>query len=213
MNALTAQLPLVLQQSPIIAIIRGGAADRVLPVCEALVENGVRCLEVTTNTPEWQEAVAALSRRDDLLVGVGTVLTVEHVQQSADAGAQFLVSPDTNLLVGEAGIAAGMGWYPGALTPTEIVTAYRAGATAVKVFPASAMGGPSYLKNVLAPLDYIPLVPTGGVDLDMIPAYLDAGAVAVGLGSPLLGDALTTGSLDDLAVRARRAVEAVASRG
>ncbi|MFD1713369.1 bifunctional 4-hydroxy-2-oxoglutarate aldolase/2-dehydro-3-deoxy-phosphogluconate aldolase [Amnibacterium flavum] len=209
----SALLPTVLQESPIIAILRGGREDRVIPVAETLIENGVRCLEITTNTPGWQDAITALASRPEVLVGVGTVLTVEHVEQAKAAGAEFLVSPDTNLLVGEAGIAAGMGWYPGALTPTEIVTAYRAGATAVKVFPASAMGGPSYLKNVLAPLDYIPLVPTGGVDLDMIADYLAAGAVAVGLGSPLIGDALTGGSLDALAARARRAVEAVSDRG
>ena len=207
------ELPEILRQSRIIAIVRGGSADRVLPVCETLVENGVRCLEVTTNTPGWAEAVAALAARDDLLVGVGTVLTAEHVDEAKAAGAQFLVSPDTNVEVGRAGLVAGMGWYPGALTPTEIVAAHRAGATAVKVFPASAVGGPAYLKNVLAPLPHIPLIPTGGVDLDMIPDYLSAGAVALGIGSPLIGDALRGGSLDELAARATRAAEAVSERG
>ena len=209
----TSHLPDLLLQSRIIAIVRGGSADRVLPVCETLVENGVRCLEVTTNTPGWADAVARLSAREDLLVGVGTVMTAEHVAQAKDAGASFLVSPDTSLAVGEAALAAGMGWYAGALTPTEIVAAHRAGATAVKVFPASAVGGPAYLKNVLAPLPDIPLIPTGGVDLDMIPDYLAAGAVALGIGSPLLGDALKGGSLDELADRARRAAEAVSAGG
>ncbi|WP_210505513.1 bifunctional 4-hydroxy-2-oxoglutarate aldolase/2-dehydro-3-deoxy-phosphogluconate aldolase [Naasia sp. SYSU D00057] len=209
----TSELPDLLLRSRILAIVRGGSADRVLPVCETLVENGVRCLEVTTNTPGWADAVARLSAREDLLVGVGTVMTVEHVAQAKDAGASFLVSPDTSLAVGDAGREAGMGWYPGALTPTEIVAAHRAGATAVKVFPASAVGGPAYLKNVLAPLPDIPLIPTGGVDLDMIPDYLAAGAVALGIGSPLLGDALKGGSLGELAVRARRAAEAVSAGG
>jgi 2-dehydro-3-deoxyphosphogluconate aldolase/(4S)-4-hydroxy-2-oxoglutarate aldolase len=208
----SAAVPAALHESPIIAIVRGGAPERVIPVCEMLAANGVRFLEITTNTAGWQDAVAALSSRDGLFVGVGTVLTRAHVRQAADAGARFLVSPDTDPAVGEAGLAAGMDWYPGALTPTEIVAAHRAGATAVKVFPVSALGGPAYVRNVLAPLDHIPLVPTGGVDIAMIPAYLDAGAVAVGLGSPLLGDALTGGSLDDLAARTRAAVAAVASR-
>lgn len=192
-----------------VAIVRGGNAEHVMPACETLIRAGVVCLEVTTNTPGWAEVVSELSSREGVLAGVGTVLTPEHVAQAAETGGRFVVAPDTSLPVGEAARDAGLGWYPGALSATEIVTAWRAGATAVKVFPAGSVGGASYLKAVRAPLDDIPLMPTGGIGIDDAAGYLAAGAVAIGIGSPLIGDALRGGSLDALAERAERLVAAV----
>lgn len=199
-------LPASLATSPVIAIVRGGSPEHLLPVCESLLDAGIVHLEITTNTAGWEEAIRALSTRDGAVIGSGTVLTAEHVERTAAAGGTFVVSPNTSAEVGAAAAAAGLGWYPGAFTPTEIVTAWNLGATAVKLFPARAAGGASYISDVRAPLDDVAIVPTGGIALDDIAAYRAAGAVAVGLGSPLLGDALTGGSLDALAERARTAL-------
>lgn len=204
-------LPALVRTSRIVAIVRGGAPENTLPACETLIRSGIACLEVTTNTPGWQATIASLAARDDVLVGAGTVRTAAQAEAASDAGASFVVAPDTNPAVAQAARARGMGWYPGALTPTEIAAAWDAGATAVKVFPASAVGGPSYLKAVRAPLDDVVLMPTGGVGLADARSYIDAGAVALGLGSPLIGDALDGGSLDELAARARAFAEAVAT--
>lgn len=200
-----------LLQRRVVAILRGRDGARVPEAIATLVRAGVTVLEVTTTTPGAFDAVAAARERygDEVEVGVGTVRTVAHVRAAAAAGAQFLVSPGTSAAVAEAAHAAGLRWYPGAFTATEVETAWELGAAAVKLFPAS-LGGPRYLRELRAPLDDVPLVPTGGVALDQIGAYLDAGAIAVGLGSPLLGDALAGGPLHALAERA--AVAAAAGR-
>jgi 2-dehydro-3-deoxyphosphogluconate aldolase/(4S)-4-hydroxy-2-oxoglutarate aldolase len=143
---------------------------------------------------------------------MGTVLTADEVDRAVDAGARFVVSPSVVPEVIEAAQRHGIASYPGALTPTEIHTAWRAGATAVKLFPAGTLG-PSYLTAVRAPLPDVPLVPTGGVDVEAVGAWLDAGAVAVGLGGPLIGDALKPGGdLDALAERARAVCAAAGAR-
>jgi 2-dehydro-3-deoxyphosphogluconate aldolase/(4S)-4-hydroxy-2-oxoglutarate aldolase len=143
---------------------------------------------------------------------MGTVLTAEEVDRAVDAGAQFVVSPSVVPEVIEAAARHGIASYPGAFTPTEIHTAWTAGASAVKLFPGGALG-PSYLKAVRAPLPDIPLIPTGGVDVSTVGDWLDAGAVAVGLGGPLIGDALRPGGdLDALAERARAVCAAVGAR-
>lgn len=202
-------IPSSLAASPVIAIVRGGAGEHLLPVCEALLDRGIVHLEITTNTPGWEGAVADLAARESAVIGVGTVLTPEHVARAAGAGASFVVAPNTDARVGEAAAAAGLGWYPGAFSPTEIALAWQLGATAVKVFPAAQAGGPAFIAAVRAPLPHILLVPTGGVGADDARAYLQRGAVAVGLGSPLLGDALEGGSIDELRRRADAVLEAV----
>jgi 2-dehydro-3-deoxyphosphogluconate aldolase/(4S)-4-hydroxy-2-oxoglutarate aldolase len=134
---------------------------------------------------------------------------VADAELAVAAGAGYLVAPDLRPEVVGWAVGRGLPVVPGALTPTEVAAAWGAGATAVKVFPVSAVGGAAYVRAVRAPLPEVPLVPTGGVGVDDIGAYLDAGAVAVGLGSPLLGDAGDPGGdLAALADRARRAVAA-----
>jgi 2-dehydro-3-deoxyphosphogluconate aldolase/(4S)-4-hydroxy-2-oxoglutarate aldolase len=134
------------------------------------------------------------------------------VDRAADAGARFVVSPSVDVAVIEAAARHGIASYPGALTPTEISTAWSAGATAVKLFPAGALG-PSYLTAVRAPLPDVPLIPTGGIALEEAGTWLAAGAVAVGVGSPLIGDALATGGdLDALAQRAQAVCAAVGAQ-
>lgn len=196
-----------LLRTGVVAILRSGDGAHLAVTIDALVAAGVTCLEITTNTPGAFAAVTATRARygDTVEVGVGTVRTAEQVRGAVDAGAQFVVSPGTSTAVGEAAHAAGLPWYPGAFTATEAETAWALGAAAVKLFPAS-LGGPRYLRELRAPLDDVPFVPTGGVALDQIAAFREAGAVAVGLGSPLLGDALRGGPLDALAERAATAL-------
>jgi len=203
----------VLQQTGLVAILRGRSGDRLAAACEILVESGVRCLEITMNTPGALAVVRRLTEKADpgIEVGVGTVRRADEVDAAADAGATFVVAPNTSPAVGERAGELSLGWFPGALSPTEIAAAWDLGATAVKLFPAGSAGGPRYLREVRAPLDDVLLVPTGGVGVDDIPGYLEAGAVAVGMGGPLVGRALEDDEdLCDLGQRARAALDAVA---
>jgi 2-dehydro-3-deoxyphosphogluconate aldolase / (4S)-4-hydroxy-2-oxoglutarate aldolase len=194
----------------IVAILRADNADRAEAVVDVLVEAGVRSLELTLTTRGALEVVERLAARvpSDVEVGVGTVLTAQEVERSVDAGATFVVSPSVDREVIAAALRRGVASYPGAFTPTEIVEAWRAGASAVKLFPAGSLG-PGYLKAVRGPLPDIPVVPTGGVGTDDIGPWLAAGALAVGMGGPLIGDALSAdGDLRALAERATAAVAA-----
>jgi 2-dehydro-3-deoxyphosphogluconate aldolase/(4S)-4-hydroxy-2-oxoglutarate aldolase len=196
---------------PVVAILRAAGAGRFLEVGRVLYEAGVRGIEVTLTSEGALEAFGRLREElpGDALLGVGTVRSVADAELAVEAGAGYLVAPDFRPEVVGWAVERGLPVVPGALTPTEVAAAWAAGATAVKVFPVSAVGGPAYLKAVRAPLPEVPLVPTGGVGIDDIGAYLDAGAVAVGLGSPLLGDAGDPdGDPVALADRARRAVAA-----
>jgi 2-dehydro-3-deoxyphosphogluconate aldolase/(4S)-4-hydroxy-2-oxoglutarate aldolase len=196
---------------PLVAILRASDAGRFLDVGRVLYEAGVRGIEVTLTSEGALEAFGRLREElpGDALLGVGTVRSVADAELAAAAGAGYLVAPDLRPEVVGWAVERGLPVVPGALTPTEVAAAWAAGATAVKVFPVSAVGGPAYVKAVRAPLPEEPLVPTGGVGIDDIGAYLDAGAAAVGLGSPLLGDAGDPdGDLAALADRARRAVAA-----
>src|SRR3954454_24641862 len=198
----------------VIAILRAEDASRAEAVVEGLLEDGIRSLELTLTTKGALDVVeppgAAVPDGTDL--GMGTVLTADDVDRAVDAGARFVVSPSVAPPVIEAAARHGIGSYPGAFTPTEIHAAWTGGASAVKLFPAGALG-PGYLAAVRAPLPDIPLVPTGGVAVESVGAWLDAGAAAVALGSPLLGDALAPdGDLDGLAERARAVCAAVEAR-
>jgi 2-dehydro-3-deoxyphosphogluconate aldolase / (4S)-4-hydroxy-2-oxoglutarate aldolase len=196
---------------PLVAILRAAGAGRFLEVGRVLYEAGVRGIEVTLTSEGALEAFGRLREElpGDALLGVGTVRSVADAELAVAAGAGYLVAPDLRPEVVGWAVERGLPVVPGALTPTEVAAAWAAGATAVKVFPVSAVGGPAYVKAVRAPLPEVPLVPTGGVGIDDIGAYLDAGAAAVGLGSPLFGDAGDPdGDLAALVDRARRAVAA-----
>jgi 2-dehydro-3-deoxyphosphogluconate aldolase / (4S)-4-hydroxy-2-oxoglutarate aldolase len=200
---------------PVVAILRAADAGRFLEVGRVLYEEGVRAIEVTLTSEGALEAFGRLRGElpGDALLGVGTVRSMGDAERALGAGATYLVAPDFRGEVVAFAAGRGLPVVPGALTPTEVVAAWGAGATAVKVFPVSAVGGVAYVKAVRAPLPEVPLVPTGGVGIDDIGAYLDAGAVAVGVGSPLVGDAgAPGGDLRGLAERARRAVAAAGRR-
>lgn len=203
---------------PAVAILRADDAGRFGEICDVLVEAGLRAVEFTFTTAGVLDAISAYAARKpaDVVLGAGTVTTVADAERAVAAGATYLVAPTVDLDVIGWAVRNEVPILPGALTPTEILTAARAGSTAVKLFPAN-LGGPSYLKAVRGPLPDVPLVPTGGIDVSNARAYLDAGARAVGVGSPLQGDAAEPGGdLDALAERARTLVAgvspAVASR-
>lgn len=204
-----AELRACLKRERLVAIVRGPDPSYLLPCLRTLADNGVRLAEVSLTTPGAldliHDAVAELG--DQLTIGTGTVLTEEDARRSHAAGAEFLVTP----AAWERGDAARPPSVPvltGALTPTEVWSAHQRGAAAVKLFPAS-LGGPTYVRALRDPFPQVPLMPVGGVDLTAAAEHLDAGALAVGVGSPLLGDAVTGGRLSDLAKRTRRFCEAV----
>lgn len=202
-------------ECPVIAILRASTAERFGVVADVLIEEGVRAVEFTMNTPGVERALAEYAARkpDDAVLGAGTVTTVTQARIAVEAGATFLVSPDVCPEVIEEASRLRVPIVAGALTPTEILGAWRAGAAMVKVFPASTMGV-SYLKAVRGPLPDIPLVPTGGVDLENAAAYVEAGATALGVGGPLVGRACEPdGDLAELAPRARRMVEVLRAVG
>lgn len=199
-----------LAESGVVAILRGSTDRHLQDVSRTLGEAGVTCLELTLTTPGAVDALARVRAElsSDVALGMGSVINAGQAAACLDAGADFLVSPGVCPEVAVYALERGVACYPGALTPTELIDAWGLGAPAVKLFPASS-GGVRYLKDVRAPLPQIPLVPTGGVALDQIADYIAAGAAAVGLGGPLVGDALDGGSLSALAERARAALQAV----
>jgi 2-dehydro-3-deoxyphosphogluconate aldolase/(4S)-4-hydroxy-2-oxoglutarate aldolase len=179
---------------------------------EALLAGGVSVVEVTLNTPGALDMLTALAKHfgDRMAIGAGTVMSPEEVRQALDAGARFIVSPHTDPAVIEAARSAGAPAAPGAFTPTEIVRAWQAGASVVKVFPVGSVG-PRYLRDVLAPLTQIPLLPTGGVTLENAAEFIRAGARGLGLGSDLVAPkAVAARDFASITERAGRFVEEVA---
>ncbi|MFE6593981.1 bifunctional 4-hydroxy-2-oxoglutarate aldolase/2-dehydro-3-deoxy-phosphogluconate aldolase [Streptomyces sp. NPDC057781] len=193
-----------LSRDRLAAIVRGRSADAALRTVLTLVEEGIGLVEVSLNTDDACGVITRAARAvgEDAFVGAGTVVTRDDLLRAQDAGATWVVTPTG----GDAVAAAAQRGLPvlaGALTPTEAAAAMGAGATAVKLFPAS-LGGPAYLRALKDPFPDLLLVPVGGVDADLAPDYFAAGALAVGVGSPLVGDAAHGGDLDGLRVRARR---------
>lgn len=174
---------------PIVGILRGFPLDLTRAIAEQSAAAGLVALEVTMNTPGAAEQIANLvaDLGDGICVGAGTVTNLAEFQAARDAGAGFIVTPNLDLEVLAQCRAAGLPAFPGAMTPSEIVTAWNHGATMVKLFPAGPLG-PGYLKAIKAPLDRIPLLPTGGISLENAPGFLAAGAAGFGIGSPLFAD-------------------------
>jgi 2-dehydro-3-deoxyphosphogluconate aldolase/(4S)-4-hydroxy-2-oxoglutarate aldolase len=194
----------------VVAIGRGLPAERIERIAEGLVAGGIRAFEITLNSPDAFGAIAALADRwgERLLVGAGTVLDVDEASQAVDAGARFIVSPHTEPALIEWAGTRGLAVFPGAFSPTEILTAWRAGATAVKLFPAS-VAGPAFVREFRGPFRDIPLIATGGMTIESAPAFLGAGAIAVGIGSWLTGD----GEPEGIAERAARLIRTLAGAG
>lgn len=204
-------IPPGLASAGVVAIGRHVAAEAVPAVADALVAGGVHAFELTLNEPQADafraiEVAARIGSDIGLEVGAGTVLSIEAGRRAIDAGATFLVMPhlDDELVAWAAG--RGIPAFPGCATPTEILAAWRAGAAAVKLFPA-ASAGPGFVREMRGPFPDIPLVPTGGVTLETAPSFIAAGAVAIGMGGWLLGNGAPAGIRD----RAAAVVSAVAA--
>jgi Entner-Doudoroff aldolase len=195
----------------VVAVLRLRDHTRAVEVAETLAAGGVTALEFTLDDPGGIGAIERVAARlgGDVLVGAGTVTEVAQVAAARDAGARFIVSPHTDPAVIAAANGAGLAPLPGIATPTELLAARRAGARLLKLFPAGPLGVP-YMKALLGPFGDAELIPTGGVELTGIGAWLSAGATAVGVGSSLVD---RTGSLDGLAERARAATESAKAAG
>jgi 2-dehydro-3-deoxyphosphogluconate aldolase / (4S)-4-hydroxy-2-oxoglutarate aldolase len=175
----------------LIPVLRAQSATEALQLADAIAAGGVSVLEVTMTVPGAVDVIRQIVEHsgDRMLVGAGTVMDPETAQACMQAGARFIVSPSLNLKTIEICRLRGIAVFPGALTPTEVVTAWDAGADAVKVFPCSAVGGAKYLKALKAPLPQIELIPTGGVSLATAAEFLAAGAFALGVGGDLVDNA------------------------
>jgi 2-dehydro-3-deoxyphosphogluconate aldolase/(4S)-4-hydroxy-2-oxoglutarate aldolase len=197
----------------VIAVIRADSGEQLVNVCWSLSKGGVRACEITMTTPGALEAIAAASRAlgDDALIGAGSVLDAATARAAILAGARFIFSPILSVEVIEMAHRYDCVAVPGALTPTEILTAWSAGADVVKVFPANHFG-PQYLKDIHGPMPQVKLTPTGGVDLTTAADWIKAGAVAIGVGSSLVKkDLISGGKWDELSTLAKQYVDVVAS--
>lgn len=185
MHETTAQ---IIERVGLIPVLRARNAGQAHAVVQAMLAGGVTVVEVTMTVPGAIDLLKELKQEyaSGLLLGSGTVTTSAEAEATIEAGAEFVVSPSLHPEVIAATKAANKLSIPGALTPTEVITAWRAGADYVKIFPCSAMGGSSYLKSLLAPFPFLKLIPTGGVTLETAAGFLRAGARALGVGSDLV---------------------------
>lgn len=202
-----------LEQERIISILRGLPKDKVVDVARALHEAGVVFAEITLNTEgaldmisKWKESFGDVMR-----IGAGTVIDLKSAREAIAAGAEYLVTPNLDEEVVSYACEQGVGVFPGAMTPTEIVRAWKAGATAVKIFPMGSLGL-DYFKEIRAPLNSIPMIPTGGVRLGNIQDFFAAGATAVGMGSTIVNlDLVHAGRFAEIISNASSLVQAAKS--
>ena len=202
----------VIGETGVVAIIRLDRPDHLLAVARAIREGGVRAIEFTMTTPGALGVLAAAARElgDEVLLGAGTVLDPETARACILAGATFVVSPALNTGTVELCRRYSVAVLPGALTPTEVVTAWQAGADVVKVFPCGALGGAKYLKSLKAPLPQVEMIPTGGVSLKTAAEFIEAGALALGVGADLVDTkAIRAGQPERVTEAARAYVAAV----
>ena len=173
----------------IVPVVRASSSAEARTAAEAVCKGGIPIVEITMTVPGAVEVIRELAKSfspNELLVGAGTVLNPEQAQRCLDAGAQFLVSPGFNAKTVALAIAERRPIMAGALTPTEVIAAWEAGSDFVKVFPAGNVGGPKYIKALKGPLPDVPLIPTGGVNLQTAAEFLEAGAAALGIGGELV---------------------------
>jgi 2-dehydro-3-deoxyphosphogluconate aldolase / (4S)-4-hydroxy-2-oxoglutarate aldolase len=196
-----------LLQCPVIAIIRERSPERdLVEVIEALIDGGIRAVEVTVDSPNWDVVMPRFAGRTGVAIGAGTVRTVAELDRLVTAGGCFAVSPHVEPAIIEATLARGLTPLPGAMTPTEVHQAAVAGTEYVKLFPAVTVG-PQHLRALRGPFPSLQAIPTGGIGPDDLEAWFSAGAVAAGLGGLLV-----TGSVAEIAERSRRLVAQLALR-
>ena len=201
----------------VVPVVRASSAEEAMQVVEAIREGGVPVLEITMTVPRAVRVIEQVADRygSEVVVGAGTVLDPETARACILAGAAFVVSPSLNTATIELCRRYSVAIMPGALTPTEVVTAWQAGADVVKVFPCGALGGAKYLKSLKAPLPQIEMIPTGGVSLQTAAEFIEAGALALGVGADLVDTkAIREGRPEKVTEAARAYVAAVrAARG
>lgn len=201
----------------IIAIVRGIPSTKIVALAAALENGGITCIEVTFDQSSAEKAADTLASirairgamENRVCVGAGTVMTVEQVRQAAEAGAEYMISPNTDEAVIRETKRLGKVSIPGAMTPTEAAFAYRCGADIVKLFPAGLLG-PAYVKAVKAPLKHIPVSAVGNVTVENCRSFLDAGAVGVGVGGSLVSaELVNAGRFDEITATARAYIRAL----
>ncbi|NEQ78377.1 MAG: bifunctional 4-hydroxy-2-oxoglutarate aldolase/2-dehydro-3-deoxy-phosphogluconate aldolase [Okeania sp. SIO2C9] len=176
----------ILEQNRIIAVIRASEIEIGMKMAKAVAAGGIRIIEITWNSHKASELITLLrSELSTCIIGTGTLLTIEELQKALKIGCQFIFTPHTNPAMIQTAKIAAVPIIPGALSPTEILTAWQAGASCVKIYPISAVGGATYITSLQGPLGEIPLIPTGGVTLGNAKEFIKAGAIAVGLSGKL----------------------------
>lgn len=196
----------------VVPVVRASTPQMARQAAEAVLAGGVSIVEITMTVPGAIDLIAQLAKAlgKELLVGAGTVLDAENAQRCFDAGAEFLVSPGFNAETVKLANSKGKLMMAGALTPTEVITAWKAGSDFVKVFPCGTVGGAKYIKALKAPLPQIPMVPTGGVNLTTAAEFIQAGSEALGIGGELVSaEALKSGNTQKITDAARQFVEIV----
>lgn len=196
----------------VIPVVRAQSADEAIKAIDAIMAGGINVLEITMTVPGAVKVIKEVSAKfgSDTLIGAGTVLDPETAQACIDAGAKFVVSPALNLDTIALCKKLDVPIMPGALSPTEVVTAWNAGADLVKVFPCGSVGGASYIKNLKGPLPQIKMIPTGGVSLATAADFIKAGAAALGVGTDLVDvKAIRAGEAHVVTERAKQFVEIV----
>lgn len=207
-----AAIPASLRRSPVVAVLRADHASVYAPVIDSLVTGGVTHIELTLSTAGvFAEMPALLSRFGDAAqIGIGTITSATEARAAIESGASYLVTPATIPAVIDVAVAAGVPVFPGGLTPTELLTGWQAGASAVKLFPASLFG-PGYIRDLRGPFPDMEVLPSGGISLDSALEWLHAGACAVSIGGPLLQDAFRGGDLAALTARSRELTSRIAA--
>ena len=208
------QVLAALREGGIVPVIRADSADTALRIVDALIAGGIRTLEITMTVPDAIGAIKAVAERfgSSVLLGAGTVTSRALAEGSLDAGAEFLVTPCVVADVIAVAKARDVAVLPGAMTPTEVFAAWSSGGDIIKIFPASNVGGASYLKALKGPFPQIPLCPTGGVNLQTIGEFVKAGASAVGVGGELVSKAsIDSGDYAKITELAKQYVEALAA--
>ena len=196
----------------IVPVVRAGSSREARLAVDAITAGGIAIAELTMTVPGAIGVISDLAKAmgPGLLLGAGTVLDAQTAQRCIDAGAEFIVSPGFDLATVKLVKSAGKLMMAGALTPTEVVTAWQAGSDFVKIFPCGPVGGPKYIRALKAPFPQIPMVPTGGVNLETAADFIHAGADALGVGGELVSaDAIKSGNLDQISTAARQYLQIV----
>ena len=207
----------LIREHKLITIVRGLPHEQLLPLAEALYAGGIRMMEITfaqNNPDSWKDTASGIKLLSEkmagkICVGAGTVVSLEQLQMAYEAGAQYIISPSVHVDVIKKTRELGLVSLPGALTPTEAMVAYAAGADMVKIFPIGDLGA-SYLKSIVAPLSHIPFLAVGGVSDKNAGEFLAAGALGVGVGGYLVNkDLIAQGRFDEITAMAKKYVSAV----